>query len=311
MSASATTPNLKLPQYSADDKPTYLVDTNDAYSKIDEAVGTVTALANATEVKVTNLQTAQGNDRTDITTMQGDINLIKTNQTAVNQHLTDVDATNNQQNTEIGSLDARVTALEDGGGSVSDSYTKAESDAKYALKTGLAATDANVSQNANALDALENRLIDKQIPFKFGVDDEGNYGYYKAGADTVTPFLSKGASDMYLVKIESSGTANLPEDIAENFDETQWDIYVGAASGAFAVTQPMQLSSTSSTSDGQKTNISGGARSATLSISAGVISVGGLLTHATANNGGSGVSYSTTSTIPESCIVLFVRKEIS
>lgn len=26
------------------------------------------------------------------------------------------------------------------------------------------------------------------VPFKFGIDENGNYGYYKAGADTVTPF---------------------------------------------------------------------------------------------------------------------------
>lgn len=30
--------------------------------------------------------------------------------------------------------------------------------------------------------------IDNKVPFKFGIDADGNYGYYKAGADTVTPF---------------------------------------------------------------------------------------------------------------------------
>lgn len=29
------------------------------------------------------------------------------------------------------------------------------------------------------------------VPFAFGVDENGDYGYYKAGADTVTPFKSK------------------------------------------------------------------------------------------------------------------------
>ena len=29
------------------------------------------------------------------------------------------------------------------------------------------------------------------MAFKFGVDSEGNYGYYKAGADSVTPFKSE------------------------------------------------------------------------------------------------------------------------
>lgn len=29
---------------------------------------------------------------------------------------------------------------------------------------------------------------EKVLPFKLGVDDSGNYGYYKDGADTLTPF---------------------------------------------------------------------------------------------------------------------------
>lgn len=34
--------------------------------------------------------------------------------------------------------------------------------------------------------------------FMFGVDSDGNYGYYKAGADTVTPFKSEGELHEYL-----------------------------------------------------------------------------------------------------------------
>lgn len=34
------------------------------------------------------------------------------------------------------------------------------------------------------------------VPFRFGVDADGNYGYYKAGADTVTPFLSGGGASV-------------------------------------------------------------------------------------------------------------------
>lgn len=35
--------------------------------------------------------------------------------------------------------------------------------------------------------AIYDAIVDA-APFKFGIDDKGNYGYYKAGADTVTPF---------------------------------------------------------------------------------------------------------------------------
>ena len=34
--------------------------------------------------------------------------------------------------------------------------------------------------------------LNEDLPFKFGIDDDGNYGYYKAGADTVTPFKTGG-----------------------------------------------------------------------------------------------------------------------
>ena len=44
-----------------------------------------------------------------------------------------------------------------------------------------------------SLDEFQN-LYDRS-PFRFGVDADGNYGYYKAGADTVTPFLTGGGSD--------------------------------------------------------------------------------------------------------------------
>ena len=35
---------------------------------------------------------------------------------------------------------------------------------------------------------IEELLTHSDIPFQFGIDENGNYGYIKAGADTVTPF---------------------------------------------------------------------------------------------------------------------------
>ena len=42
-------------------------------------------------------------------------------------------------------------------------------------------TDASLSAN-------QGRILGAKLPFAFGIDADGNYGYYKAGADTVTPF---------------------------------------------------------------------------------------------------------------------------
>lgn len=36
--------------------------------------------------------------------------------------------------------------------------------------------------------ALEEKTDKSNVPFRFGIDSNGNYGYIKAGADTVTPF---------------------------------------------------------------------------------------------------------------------------
>ena len=43
---------------------------------------------------------------------------------------------------------------------------------------------------------------------KFGVDSDGNYGYIKAGADTVTPFKS-GIHMVKLTDVVSSGSVNV------------------------------------------------------------------------------------------------------
>lgn len=40
-------------------------------------------------------------------------------------------------------------------------------------------------------EAMSGIAIAQQLPFRLGVDEEGNYGYYKDGADTVTPFKQK------------------------------------------------------------------------------------------------------------------------
>lgn len=60
------------------------------------------------------------------------------------------------------------------------------------LTNNLLATEAGVS----AMDAAQGPVIQGQIDainsnfggMTFGVDDDGNYGYIKAGADTVIPF---------------------------------------------------------------------------------------------------------------------------
>ena len=44
-----------------------------------------------------------------------------------------------------------------------------------------------------AIESLQNNKVDKEdVPFSLGIDENGNYGYYKEGETTLTPFGSGG-----------------------------------------------------------------------------------------------------------------------
>ena len=58
------------------------------------------------------------------------------------------------------------------------------------MQEGTSGAIADINSNVTRID---NTLTTK-VPFRFGIDGSGRYGYYKAGADTVTPF----SSDIYI-----------------------------------------------------------------------------------------------------------------
>lgn len=140
MSATNKTPNMELPVYVAEDKPTYLGDWNTAMAKIDTTVTAARNVADSAMETASNASNGVASNTESISALLTDVQLVKSNQTAINEHLTDVD------------------------------------DAILELDTQ---TAKNVSQ-----------LNSGDIAFQFGVDEDGNYGYIKAGADTVTPFKS-------------------------------------------------------------------------------------------------------------------------
>ncbi len=55
--------------------------------------------------------------------------------------------------------------------------------------------DTSDLNNYATIEALD-EVTDDLNGFRFGVDSDGNYGYYKDGADTVTPFKSGAVIDM-------------------------------------------------------------------------------------------------------------------
>lgn len=58
--------------------------------------------------------------------------------------------------------------------------------------------DLSIRRIWNKLKNLEDKIDNKEIklPFELGIDENGNYGYIKEGADSVTPFnqMVKGTS---------------------------------------------------------------------------------------------------------------------
>ena len=148
MSATNKTPNMELPIYVAEDKPTYLGDWNSTMSKIDTTVTSARNVADSAMQTASNASNGVATNTESIGALQTDVQLVKSNQSAINEHLTDID-------NSITALDAKATKT------------------ASQLKSG-------------------------DIAFQFGVDSNGNYGYIKAGADTVTPFLKKiGIGDFY------------------------------------------------------------------------------------------------------------------
>lgn len=78
-------------------------------------------------------------------------------------------------------------------------------------------------------------------PFRFGIDGEGNYGYYKEGADTVTPFKTgsgsgggtSGATIKKVATVSSNQTINLYSmsgfaDIWENLTTSNFFVIIGS-----------------------------------------------------------------------------------
>ena len=123
--------------------------------------------------------------------------------------------------TLISHISAKATADTFGHVKLSDTY-------QNALTNGAASNGVGASQKAlaDAYAALDGNLTDSLGGMSFGVDADGNYGYIKAGADTVTPFKSGGS----LKKTNSALIANPIQNGAPNtsmqYDETAVILFV-------------------------------------------------------------------------------------
>lgn len=72
----------------------------------------------------------------------------------------------------------------------SSKLTKDELDKKVNITDIATTISSTPSDDKVASEKAVSDVVSDIVPFKFGIDENGNYGYYKAGADTVTPFKS-------------------------------------------------------------------------------------------------------------------------
>lgn len=172
------------------------------------------SVASAKVVELTLAVEKNANDISDIENkIDGDINTrISTNTNAISELTPRV--TKNEQdisniNTEMETVGSRLDALEDGGS------TEALAQRVTALETweGQANTQITTAQQtANTANTVAENVQSQvsgiksgaTVPFSFGVDMLGNYGYKKEGADTVTPFLSQINSRYLTTSVKSN-----------------------------------------------------------------------------------------------------------
>lgn len=95
----------------------------------------------------------------------------------------------------IVSIGRQCDTLEEGlrrvGVALTDLFSRVD-----AVETSVANLSGEVSANTTDIGVLQGK-----VPFAFGVDENGNYGYYKEGADTVTPFKTGSDSGFIIFKI--------------------------------------------------------------------------------------------------------------
>lgn len=237
MSYTNKTAHYNLPQYVADDKPTYLNDFNGAMSDIDSAIYAAKNAADQAGTDAKAAQSTASGNSTAITTLTQTVTdnaataaaASKAAQDAADANTGSINTINSllgkgepttTEKTIIGAIN-ELNAKEPEQITV-DNVLSTSSTNPVQNKIVAAAINANtasISENEthienalNEIDAVQGQIeatdsTGATVKFQFGIDSDGNYGYKKAGADTVTPF-KRGITlpDSTLWNVSSSGT---------------------------------------------------------------------------------------------------------
>lgn len=195
-----------------------LVDTDAIARKASVDAAAAVTTASVASAQVLELTTTVDQLDTDLESAETKIASVE-NATATNaENIVELHSTVANNTTNIAStkvkvdmLDTRVEMLEDAGNnseltqrvnSLETWKGTASSDITTAQET--ADTAKTVAENVQS--QVSGIKSGASVPFSFGTDAEGNYGYIKAGADTVTPF--KIIPRVNHVRIQKIGEAN-------------------------------------------------------------------------------------------------------
>ena len=159
MAYTNKTVNYDLPQYVADDKPTYLGDFNSAMSKIDEVMKT-----NADSVADANGQAANAVSQaqqasTTATSALNEVNTVKSQITTINEK-------DSQQDTSISANSEAITTLQ---GDISENKTSITNINDFINLSNTQSYSSQITTNIGQVDTSQTNI-------KVSVNKDGSYG---------------------------------------------------------------------------------------------------------------------------------------
>lgn len=195
MSATNLTKNLKLPQFVASDKPSWLGDFNGAMLKIDNGYGTLSG------------DISKANDTASSAKSQSDANT---------QTLTNV-------NSELENQGNRITALEAGGGTeqLEQRVTTLSSDVE-ALQTRADTFEEEIAQNGTSITTLKGRVDTLEPKVKTNADNITSLQTTTEGLTLSVQSIGEVANKAKTTADKANNTANSATTLASNaFNESQ------------------------------------------------------------------------------------------
>lgn len=171
------------------------IDAEHAVTTASVASAQVTMLNLALE----NVESDLDNAKTEIASNKETAKTNAANIVTLNASVANNTASISANQREIASLGTRVESLEVGGNASEltqrvDVLEAWKRSASTDITTARTTADSAKTVAENVQSQVSGIKSGASIPFSFGVDRQGNYGYIKVGADTVTPF-SKGITD--------------------------------------------------------------------------------------------------------------------